>query len=84
MQVSKLLLWPCENAGHVMWCVLYCRKFIHEDDEMLQAVKEEQGEHIYGVVTKALLEISEYKPVAVMLLVFFFFEKTQRLRVSFH
>ena len=43
-----------------MWCVLYCRKFIHEDDEMLQALKEEQSKHIYGVVTKAMLEINEY------------------------
>ena len=60
MQVSKLLLVALGKSGHLMWCALYCRKFIHEDDEMLQAVKEEQSKHIYGVVTKAMLEINEY------------------------
>lgn len=39
-----------------------CKEIIQEDDEKLQALKEDLGEEIFKVVTTALLELNEYNP----------------------
>ncbi|XP_074571094.1 factor of DNA methylation 1-like [Curcuma longa] len=38
------------------------KEIIQEDDEKLQALKEDLGEEIFEVVTAALLEMNEYNP----------------------
>jgi hypothetical protein len=36
------------------------QRILQEDDNMLQQLKADHGEEIYGLVTKALCEIIEY------------------------
>ncbi|VAH61822.1 unnamed protein product [Triticum turgidum subsp. durum] len=38
------------------------RELISEDDAKLQTLREEYGEEVYSLVTKALLEVNEYNP----------------------